>query len=421
MAQRRILLFLVAVPWILLATIPVPTSAQMKAAEGLSGRLEAVKPQYGRTEAKQLRFTLTNTAGESLHVLKWQTPLEGFTADILEVKRDGQPVRYIGRQVKRAAPSERDYVLILPGKSISATVNVAAAYDVSAPGEYTVAVATRVFDVARGDTPKLAKTTADLSVRTLTSNAVSFRVAAAPGEAEVPPVTPFDAEPKGPVTPGRLTDELRKQGAQKAPAFVSCSSTRQDQLNTALAYATLMAVLSDSCLHNQTAATIPQCTRYTKWFGAYDASRLSTVTTNFDGIGAALKDQQITFHCDCTDSSYAYVYPGNPYHVWLCNAFWSAPDTGTDSRAGTIIHEVSHFYAVASTKDYAYGQAACQNLAINDPSKAVKNADSQEYFAENTPAEKCKCGAEHLVLTLPLLFALVVGSRLRHRPGKGES
>ena len=27
-------------------------------------------------------------------------------------------------------------------------------------------------------------------------------------------------------------------------------------------------------------------------------------------------------------------------HVYLCGAFWSAPTTGTDSKGGTLIHEV---------------------------------------------------------------------------------
>jgi peptidyl-Lys metalloendopeptidase len=95
-----------------------------------------------------------------------------------------------------------------------------------------------------------------------------------------------------------------------------------------------------------------------------------------------MSTQTFTFHCDCTDSSYAYVFANQPYHVHLCNAFWSAPATGTDSKAGTLIHETSHFSVVAGTQDYAYGQSACKSLAISNPTKATNNADSHEYFAE---------------------------------------
>ncbi|CCO33040.1 Peptidyl-Lys metalloendopeptidase Short=MEP [Rhizoctonia solani AG-1 IB] len=58
---------------------------------------------------------------------------------------------------------------------------------------------------------------------------------------------------------------------------------------------------------------------------------------------------------------------------------------GTDSKAGTIVHEASHFPEYAGTADHAYGQGACRDLARNDPNRAAMNADSHEYFAENQP------------------------------------
>ncbi|MFE6709458.1 M35 family metallo-endopeptidase [Streptomyces sp. NPDC057695] len=67
--------------------------------------------------------------------------------------------------------------------------------------------------------------------------------------------------------------------------------------------------------------------------------------------------------------------------VWLCGSFWSAPMTGTDSKFGTLVHEWSH--AKCSTEDFAYGEAACLNLAVTDPRKAIYNADNVEYFAEH--------------------------------------
>ena len=41
-------------------------------------------------------------------------------------------------------------------------------------------------------------------------------------------------------------------------------------------------------------------------------------------------------------------------HVYLCGAFWEAPTTGTDSKGGTLIHEVcslvSDYFSVAETR-----------------------------------------------------------------------
>jgi peptidyl-Lys metalloendopeptidase len=96
---------------------------------------------------------------------------------------------------------------------------------------------------------------------------------------------------------------------------------------------------------------------------------------------------QIAINCGCNQSYYAYVYPTRPYEIFVCRAFWSAPNTGTDSKAGTLIHEMSHFNVVAGTDDWAYGQTAARNLASSDPAKALDNADNHEYFAENTPSQ----------------------------------
>ena len=55
--------------------------------------------------------------------------------------------------------------------------------------------------------------------------------------------------------------------------------------------------------------------------------------------------------------------------------------------AGTLVHEASHFTLNGGTKDAAYGQDSCKDLAISDPATAILNADSHEYFAENTPEQ----------------------------------
>ncbi|UJR18655.1 hypothetical protein I4U23_005563 [Adineta vaga] len=68
--------------------------------------------------------------------------------------------------------------------------------------------------------------------------------------------------------------------------------------------------------------------------------------------------------------------------IFICPAFWTA------SKAGTLIHEISHFNIVAGTKDNVYGQTGCKNLAIKNPTLAINNADSHAYFAENNPVLK---------------------------------
>ena len=56
------------------------------------------------------------------------------------------------------------------------------------------------------------------------------------------------------------------------------------------------------------------------------------------------------------------------------------------------MHEMPHFLATAGTYDYAYYQADCKKLAINNPGFAVNNADSHEFIEENTPSLSCATG-----------------------------
>jgi peptidyl-Lys metalloendopeptidase len=89
-------------------------------------------------EVVEASFTLTNSSSEGVHVLNWFTPLEGMAGDIFEVERDGAPVPYRGKLVKRAAPTADDYVWLEAGGSVSAQIDLAEGYDFSQAGQYTV-------------------------------------------------------------------------------------------------------------------------------------------------------------------------------------------------------------------------------------------------------------------------------------------
>ena len=91
----------------------------------------------------------------------------------------------------------------------------------------------------------------------------------------------------------------------------------------------------------------------------------------------------VALECDSNSPYYAYVFPRQPYRIYLGSAFWTAPMVGTDSKSGTLIHELSHF-TVLGTNDYAYGQTGAIDLALANPAQAIMNADSREYFVENT-------------------------------------
>src|SRR6185295_20128626 len=104
---------------------------------------------------------------------------------------------------------------------------------------------------------------------------------------------------------------------------------------------------------------------------AFSSNGWTTAKSHFNLIKAAFDTKPLTLDCSCKKSYYAYVYPTQPYKIYVCGAFWSAPLNGTDSRSGTLVHEMSHFDVVAGTEDWAYGQTAAKSLAVSNPTKAL--------------------------------------------------
>jgi len=88
---------------------------------------------------------LTNRGDETLTVLKWETPFEAtLSANIFAVltTNNNMPILhrapYIGRHVKRAAPSDSSYLTLMPGESTSAVVPLNQYYDISTAQDYRV-------------------------------------------------------------------------------------------------------------------------------------------------------------------------------------------------------------------------------------------------------------------------------------------
>ncbi|HEX5747427.1 MAG TPA: M35 family metallo-endopeptidase [Archangium sp.] len=313
--------------------------------------LSVSKATLSAREDVSVTVTLTNVSSQPVQLLKFYVPDSRLKEGLFEVTRNGEPVEYIGPHIKRAAPTAQDYITLAPGESISGSAPVSGMYDLTETGAYTIRYAARSLDQHSAVITKAAQ---------LDSNLVSLWIE------------------------GRAS-ELESQGTVSAQGLSysgACTSTEQSSISSALSYARTYANNASTYLNGISSGT----TRYTTWFGAYSSTNLSTARSHFTNIKNALANAAIVVDCSCNDSYYAYVYPSSPYKIYVCNAFWSAPTTGTDSKAGTLVHEMSHFNVVAATDDWAYGQSAAKNLAISSPTKALDNADSHEYFAENTPA-----------------------------------
>lgn len=82
----------------------------------------------------------------------------------------------------------------------------------------------------------------------------------------------------------------------------------------------------------------------------------------------------------------AQVNPSDSNHIIeLGTQFWTLSDTGEDSRAGTILHEITHFTDVIGTDDHAYGdEADVQSLLGLSSTLGGNNADTWEHALENS-------------------------------------
>lgn len=85
-----------------------------------------------------LRMTMVNRDEKAFPLLRWNLPEDGeLTNALFEVTRNGAPVPYRGKMVKRSV-SDQDYLQIKPGEQRSATIALAQGYDVKPRGRYTI-------------------------------------------------------------------------------------------------------------------------------------------------------------------------------------------------------------------------------------------------------------------------------------------
>ncbi len=316
-------------------------------------KLSLDQDAFGPTQAVIVHVTISNPGNSAVKVLKWFTPAEDVEEALFKVTRDGQPVAYIGAIYKRPAAAAADYVTLKPGASLSRDVDLSAYYDFSVSGNYSISY--------------------DVSAWNLYSEKANGWFNAAMSSEKVD----FYAEGRAAKTP----ENPVPSAVSGTTSFNKCTTAQQTTGTSARAQASTYAADALAYLNSN-----KQGARYTTWFGVYSSSRYTTVKTHFNAISSAMDTAPVTLDCSCRKKYYAYVYPTQPYTIYLCSVFWTAPLKGTDSQAGTLIHEMSHFNVVAKTDDYVYGQSGAKSLAISNPDNAINNADNHEYFAENTPS-----------------------------------
>lgn len=102
-------------------------------------RLTADRTTFAAGAPVLVHVTIANPGRQRVMLLRWRTPLDGVTAPLFAVTRDGADVPYAGRMAKRPEPTDADYVTLEPGASVTTDVDLAKLYALETPGRYTVA------------------------------------------------------------------------------------------------------------------------------------------------------------------------------------------------------------------------------------------------------------------------------------------
>jgi peptidyl-Lys metalloendopeptidase len=357
--------------WVTCLTIgiAVPTVVAVEAyaatADSTASLTTTVQIDKATSDALTVRFTARNTSSSTVNVLSRDLPQARQSGAILTVTRDGVPVPYRGKMVKYAAPTAADYTRIPAGGTYAVTVYLADDYDLSRPGTYTVALASTQVRAMRGTTAALQDTVRVEAGRGTVRTNIGIRGAGKPSDTSVAPTT---------------TEQVKTAAASSVSiAYQGCTSSEKSALKQAVSDAAQYSGKSDAWLASNTSGGGP----YLTWFGSYNSSRFKHVTSAFSRISSELTSKTVTLDCTSDEPYYAYVYPNDPYTIYLCTKYWRAPARGYDSKAGTLIHESSHFTVNGGTDDYVYGRNKAEQLAKSNPGKAVTNADNFEYFAES--------------------------------------
>ncbi|KAF9554897.1 zincin [Agrocybe pediades] len=243
--------------------------------------------------------TLTNTGNETLKLLNHpHTVLSGLPSNNFAVshKSRARP-SFKGALVKyraRASDNENAYTVLAPGQTINFEHNFGQTYNFtnSCEGEYNISPR-NIFYVLNADLPS------------------------PPSKRRLPP------------TQQRCLQAVIQNAIPPATAFVVGAATY------------LQALLLPS-------------PRYTTWFGAWDTTRKALVTNHFLQIQTN-HFERFSYDCTCTKpDTWASVYPDNFGKFYFCSEFLIPPVVGTDSQAGTIVHEASYFNFNGATDDIEY-------------------------------------------------------------------
>ncbi len=98
---------------------------------------QALQVSMAAAGGTSVTIQVSNPTGAAIRFCRYHTPFEGVRNDIFRVSQGGRELGYQGMMAKRRPPGPADYLLVEPGASMEATVDLVPSWSLK-KGTWTV-------------------------------------------------------------------------------------------------------------------------------------------------------------------------------------------------------------------------------------------------------------------------------------------
>lgn len=327
---------------------------------------------------------IKNNTNLSYFIRKDELAMEELDCDCFIVKCNGKELEYDGYLVKRGQITEESYILLKAGEKLLVSVNLEQNYKLDKTGYYTIQFAREIHFKRELKAEQLSESRREF----VKSKRKAFLLL---GRKRTDRLATVGETERGRESLRQDTISGDGIGYYQQPVIEfygdekSYPKERKETFRkmTLKAHYTMAYYLYFTRRELAAEESIRQGNlHYEMVFGSYNKDRYDKAKEIYDKVEEAVRRDRITYIYRemSKDNIFGYTTKGSRT-VYLCQAYMRAALTGEDSKAGTILHELTH--AAADTNDVCYGREKCRKLAKEETEKTIENADSYEFFLES--------------------------------------
>ncbi|KAI0179754.1 Deuterolysin metalloprotease family-domain-containing protein [Hypoxylon sp. FL1284] len=304
-----------------------------------------------------VKASIKNTGASALKVFKTGTFLdENAATEKVVIYQGDKKMQFDGirLRVKTSGLGEEAFQTIAAGETVSATFDVAQAYDLSAGGEYDV-VSVGGLSYAAANTTALAGA----------HSVAGSRVAAS-------------------VDGAAAAGVRRRFHAKRLDVQSDCTGSKLRATEAAVSSCQELAAAAADAAESGSASKLAE------YFKSSSSSVRSTVSTVFTRVASecgSTSSGSADLYSSCSSGVLAYTLPSGSFMV-NCDLYYTALDMNSESlsrtchdqdQATTTLHESTHLTQIKGTEDYnTYGYEGVQSLS---GSQNLNHADTYALFA----------------------------------------